>query len=270
MRSVAMAAAPRVTQASWPQTASQEKTMSQPAASATAASSVNSRSVAYGTTAPNLMPGHATEAARHVGVPSARSPARVAPLVRGVFLVGVPGARSAARVAPLTRCPQGRPGSSARGRRRGGWTGVHPTSSTADARRAVSARRPGRPGPRGSGPSTRPARRGGQSCRRAHGGRGRQVAREGSPDGGGQQRRAHRRRRHCGVRCGRRGPGRPWTGWRPCTPRGSPATTTRSSTSRSRGTTAATGWTACGGTVAPRCRPPRQPGCPGWRFPSLW
>ena len=47
-----------------------------------------------------------------------------------------------------------------------------------------------RPGPRGSGSPTRPARRGGQSCRRAHGGRGRQVARQGSPDGGRQQRRA--------------------------------------------------------------------------------
>jgi hypothetical protein len=50
------AAAPRVTHASCPQTASHVKTWSHPASSATRASSVNSRSVAYVMTAPNFIP----------------------------------------------------------------------------------------------------------------------------------------------------------------------------------------------------------------------
>ncbi len=55
-RSVTIDAAARVAQASWPHTASQEKTMSHPAVSATVASSVNSRSSAKGMTAPYRIP----------------------------------------------------------------------------------------------------------------------------------------------------------------------------------------------------------------------
>ena len=54
-RSVTIAAAPSVTHACRPQTASQVNTPSQPRCSPSAASSANSRASAYGTTNPNRM-----------------------------------------------------------------------------------------------------------------------------------------------------------------------------------------------------------------------
>jgi hypothetical protein len=57
MRSVVIAAAASVAHASWAHTASHVRTMSQPACSATAASSANSRSDAQGITAPYLIRG---------------------------------------------------------------------------------------------------------------------------------------------------------------------------------------------------------------------